>query len=1059
MHSLKKMPFFVYLGILLALVFCSQPAFAANTCDTTNFGHFFAYQGQTYALTTNPATWDQTTQTATAAGGHLAVIADAPQNAGIKAGLAASFSASPAGTKEAWFGLSDPNATPNYCIDGQTTPCTPDPQRFNWSSGISTFVNWASGQPENHCTVAERNANPNFACYGENWATMQTDGTWGDDGDHGPVPLQLTGIVEWPIVLDCVVPATPPASTQGNTLDPAAGLWCASQDKTSFQQCLTTTTGGTICPADKVACNAVLDIPICPTGTNLNKTRHTCQADPTITCTAGGTPLGLDCQQNFTISCPSGYSLSADQTQCVATQICPTGTYSSVTNRCEVPQSSTTGYSTPTTATTSITKYESRNHTATSITDFSASSAGLQDVVSFTFDVVNGEVVVQSECAWGGKGNCGCGSPNWNNDCGGITDLTNTYTGTTLTSSATMFYGGGTADCCTDPTYANLTSQSDPDSGSDTSFCSGTAMTTCDDGSGTGTLIPCPATEVPQQCPSYYTSKYGAAAMADLSEFQSCPAGTTTIAPLTTATCTAIVSIWGKATGVEDCTDPGQYTCTKATTACPVGQTASPTGACILDSTNPYCPTGNGSVTIGPYGGVNYECLTPFIKDCPAGTQINGAGTQCVGGGQISCPKDTGFNGDPVNECEATPTCQNGLFIAGSNACYNQQQTCPTGNFTCSALQGDTTQSTPGIPMQYCSPDACTTDTTSQLTSTDAPSGTNDIKSDGGKDANGNCTGTIYFFNGADSRCVKVDDRTSVVAVTKLVAQVVASCFLGPAGAFLVSAATSVLGDAALGNLGVGTIEAVGFAAVSYGMATYAGPLMDSVSSQLSGAWNQLTGNALTGNASYFSTGLQDLSMPTQSTYSAFTSNLTSKLSDLTGLDPATIQAIASKGSAAVSAGMDSSMFSSFTPKKCCYPDKLSSACLAAEITEANSAANGLCHIVGTYCSTHWLMACVTTKETSCCYDSVLSRIIAEQARPLLQTFNGIANGGFGTAESPVCRGFRPDEFQQIDMRKINFDEYISAIATSSAAQIQGMLKNAGTVFQQSQTVAPTATP
>ena len=1067
MHSQKKMAFIGYLGILLATVFCSHPAFAGNACDTTNFGHFFVYQGQTYALTAQPATWDQTSQTATAAGGNLAIIADAPQNAAITSGLAASFSASPAGTKEAWIGLSDPNATPNYCIDGQTTPCTPDPQRFQWVSGSSSFVNWSSSQPDNHCTVAERNANPNFACYGENWAAMQADGTWADEGDHGPTPLKLTGIVAWPTILDCVVPTTPPASTQGNTLDPSAGLWCASQNKASFQQCLTTTTGGSICPADKVACNAVLDTPICPTGTSLNASSHSCQADPTITCTAGGTPLGLDCQQDYTISCPSGYTPSADQTQCVATQICPSGTYSSVTNRCEVPQSATTAYSTPTASVSSITKYEPRNYTASTIGQFWPSSAGIQDVVSFTFGVADGKVVVESECAWGGKGNCGCGSPNWNNDCGGYTDIAKTYNGTTLTASATMIYGFEyNQDCCTDPSFPTLVSSSDPDAG-DTSYCTGTGMvwTQCDDGLGDGLLVPCqvPATQTVQQCLAWsvYTGKYGATAMADISEFQKCPAGTTTIAPLTTATCTAIYSVWGRATGVSDCTNPGQYTCSKATTACPVGQTLSTTGNCILDSVNPYCPPGNGQVTIGPYGGNNYECLTPVIQNCPAGTQINSAGTQCVGGGQIVCPQDTGFNGVPVNKCEATPTCANGLFIAGVNACYNQQQTCPTGNFTCSSIQGDTTQSTPGIPMQYCSPDACTADTTSQLTNTDTPSGANDIKADGTKDANGNCTGAIYFFNGTDNRCIKEDDRTSIVAITKLVAQIAASCVLGPGGAFLVSMATTVLGDAALGNLGTSTLMAVGFSAVSYGLQAYGGPLMDSLKESMSSAWTTLS-TSLNGVDQLATTVPLDTVAPVTSGMSGFNDWVTNQVTshfDVSGADVASLtNTLETRAPGVMAAATNDGMLSSFTPKKCCYPDALSSSCLPAETTEAAAAKAGLCHKVGTYCTTHWLTACVTTKETSCCYDSILSRIIAEQGRPLLQSFNGIANGGFGTAESPVCRGYKPEEFQQIDMRKINFSEYIDQVATNSAAQIQGMLQNAGSQFKQSQTVTP-ATP
>jgi hypothetical protein len=83
---------------------------------------------------------------------------------------------------------------------------------------------------------------------------------------------------------------------------------------------------------------------------------------------------------------------------------------------------------------------------------------------------------------------------------------------------------------------------------------------------------------------------------------------------------------------------------------------------------------------------------------------------------------------------------------------------------------------------------------------------------------------------------------------------------------------------------------------------------------------------------------------------------------------------------------------------------------------------DGQCHYVGEYCAAKWgicpACVCVQKKKTYCCFGSPLGRIIAEQGRDQL-SFN------FGTAKSPNCRGFTPDEFQKLDFSKINFSEWL----------------------------------
>lgn len=76
----------------------------------------------------------------------------------------------------------------------------------------------------------------------------------------------------------------------------------------------------------------------------------------------------------------------------------------------------------------------------------------------------------------------------------------------------------------------------------------------------------------------------------------------------------------------------------------------------------------------------------------------------------------------------------------------------------------------------------------------------------------------------------------------------------------------------------------------------------------------------------------------------------------------------------------------------------------------------GLCHKVGTYCSSKFLGICITKKDSYCCYQSKLSRIIQEQGRPQI----GLT---FGTPKVPICDGFSIFQFQQLDLSVMDFRE------------------------------------
>lgn len=119
----------------------------------------------------------------------------------------------------------------------------------------------------------------------------------------------------------------------------------------------------------------------------------------------------------------------------------------------------------------------------------------------------------------------------------------------------------------------------------------------------------------------------------------------------------------------------------------------------------------------------------------------------------------------------------------------------------------------------------------------------------------------------------------------------------------------------------------------------------------------------------------------------------------------------------------------------------LMKACDQMSMETAMEADSGMCHEIGTYCKKKVpLLGCVQKAKTYCCYNSILARIIQEQGRPQLKTFNG-----WGTPQSPQCRGFTPEEFQNLDFSKINLDEYVQTMVKAATAEIQ---QNVTTITQ-----------
>jgi conjugal transfer mating pair stabilization protein TraN len=79
----------------------------------------------------------------------------------------------------------------------------------------------------------------------------------------------------------------------------------------------------------------------------------------------------------------------------------------------------------------------------------------------------------------------------------------------------------------------------------------------------------------------------------------------------------------------------------------------------------------------------------------------------------------------------------------------------------------------------------------------------------------------------------------------------------------------------------------------------------------------------------------------------------------------------------------------------------------------------GLCHNLGSYCSSSFLGICSTKRTAYCCFESKLSRVLQEQGRPQL-------GKPWGSAKKEQCQGFTVDEFARLDLSVMDFTDVYS---------------------------------
>lgn len=90
--------------------------------------------------------------------------------------------------------------------------------------------------------------------------------------------------------------------------------------------------------------------------------------------------------------------------------------------------------------------------------------------------------------------------------------------------------------------------------------------------------------------------------------------------------------------------------------------------------------------------------------------------------------------------------------------------------------------------------------------------------------------------------------------------------------------------------------------------------------------------------------------------------------------------------------------------------------CSSAEKQLDEKDDKGLCYKVGSYCSDKVLGVCVTSKDAYCCFGSKLSRILQVQGRQQI-------GKPWGKPKNEQCKGFTIEEFQRLDLSKMDFTE------------------------------------
>jgi len=117
-----------------------------------------------------------------------------------------------------------------------------------------------------------------------------------------------------------------------------------------------------------------------------------------------------------------------------------------------------------------------------------------------------------------------------------------------------------------------------------------------------------------------------------------------------------------------------------------------------------------------------------------------------------------------------------------------------------------------------------------------------------------------------------------------------------------------------------------------------------------------------------------------------------------------------------------------FGAKNCCtaspsgWGKGIVKGCPASAKKLAQARQAGLAIYIGTFCANKaFFGACLRKQEVWCAFPSKLARIVQKQGRLQL----GI---GWGSAQSPNCRGFTPQEMQRLDFSRMDLSEFYADV-------------------------------
>lgn len=473
--------------------------------------------------------------------------------------------------------------------------------------------------------------------------------------------------------------------------------------------------------------------------------------------------------------------------------------------------------------------------------------------------------------------------------------------------------------------------------------------------------------------------------------------------------------------------------------ACPAGYSQDPaTGIC-------YIPDICGP---GAYNAAAGNCQASIVNDCstynfdaglnkcihaaqcpgPVDAGSLNYSTQldvCVAAANHTCASGLTWSTVPVSKCEAIPVCAGAIFYDPSqNSCF-MSAGCPYGtDYTCMPNAQGTYQ---------CSPYECVNVAAGEGVELE-PFSEDYLQDDGEKDAEGNCLGQIYIFNGKPSRC-----RTPGWTV----GYINNCCEEGDlmpedtgSGVAMVAGGYSMYQGARAAYVAYMTYNSVAAAPNTFAAAVNA--ISDATTAGVSAATQAGVEAGAVAAASGASQGGAMLSAGLQAAGPAVAVYAAGAIAGALGGDQdAQLGAQIAAYSAMIYAGLLSGPQAAVGIVIIVVMRLLmGTGCDVNDIMTSNDVASKRCHYIGTYCEKKILGMCVQKAKGHCCFNSILARIIHEQGRPQLISFQPA--GAWGPAKGPNCRGFTPEEFQSLDFSKIDLTEYYGQVLKDIEERVQG---------------------